>query len=836
MNEPNVTLTIDDTKVTVPRGTLLVNAAKRVGINIPVFCYHPKLKPAGMCRMCLVEIGRPVRERSTGEIQLNEEGQPIIQFGAKLETACTTKVEDGWVVRVNSEKAIEGRQQIVEFLLTSHPLDCPICDKGGECSLQDLTIDHGLGKSRFIYDDKKKLGKNISLGGLIVLDRERCIQCSRCIRFQEEIAGDPVIGFTNRGRDLEITSFSDPGFNSYFSGNTTDICPVGALTTEDFRFGARPWEMNFAASICPHCAVGCNIIVNTRREAKSGGIEVIKRVMPRQNEWINEIWICDKGRFAHTFAESPSRLSKPMIRMNGILVETTWEDALKRASEAFKNAGSKVIGIAGGRPSNEDLFNFRKFMTSIGGKAYHDTTMAGGDLVQKVGVGTNTNLSAMGNGDAILVIATDLIEEAPIWWLRVKQASERGATLIVANARETRLDAYASHSLRYDYGKAVHTALGLLQLASNEKGLTKYRGDSALEEAGKAFLAATNAIVFYGSEGLDFEGTDQLAQVCASLLSATKHVGRANNGLIAVWPKNNSQGAWDMGLAPSGDQISESLPSSSLVYLMGSDPYGDDPQLAEKIPQGATVIVQELFRTASVDHAEIVFPVQSFLERDGTYTSGQRIVQRFFKAVRGHGECLPDWQIIAKLGQSLGVDLNDHSVAGIMRQIADEIPDYKVLDYRALARRDDQWPPVGDKDIYFGGTAYKNQQGLGLHLAPKSELGETFISSWTEPRELPAKEGFLLVPMTLLYDQGIMISTSKVLKSRLSTPRIFLNSADAAELNLVGQNEVEICLNGWVKRLPFEIRKGVPQRVALIPRSLGLSLSAPVFVEIRRVE
>jgi NADH-quinone oxidoreductase subunit G len=595
MSDSNVTLTIDGIEVTVPVGTLLVDAAKMVGIDIPVFCYHPKLKPAGMCRMCLVEIGRPLRDRKTGEFRHDDEGQPIIQFGPKLETACTTTVGNGWVVKVNSEKAVEGRQKIVEFLLTSHPLDCPICDKGGECPLQNLTMAHGLGKSRFNFEDKKRLDKHVPLGDLIYLDRERCIQCARCIRFQEEIAGDPVIEFTNRGRDLQIVTFTKPGFDSYFSGNTTDICPVGALTTEDFRFGARPWEMNFAASICPQCPVGCNIILNTRREAKSGGAEVVKRVMPRQNEWINEIWICDKGRFAHAFASSSERLSKPLIRKNDNLVETTWDHALKQATEAFKNAGSKVVGIAGGRPSNEDLYNFRVLMEGLGGKAYLSDYVAGGDLIQKVGLGTETDFGSLGAGDVVLVLACDLLEEAPIWWMRVKLAAQRGVSLIVANARETRLDAFADYSIRYGYGQAVHAALGLLHASSADKSLAKYAGDAVLKEAGKAFKDAKNAIIFYGSEGLDFEGTAHLSQACASLLASTQHIGRANNGLIAVWPHNNTQGAWDMGLLPSRDALLESLPGSSIVYIMATDPYGDDPQLSDKIPDGATVIVQELY-------------------------------------------------------------------------------------------------------------------------------------------------------------------------------------------------------------------------------------------------
>jgi NADH-quinone oxidoreductase subunit G len=294
----------------------VADAAKLAGIDIPVFCHHPKLEPVGMCRMCLVEIGRPVRDRATGQFVM-ENGAPKIQFMPKLETACTNKVEDGMVVMTQSNKAVEGQRGTVEFLLTSHPLDCPICDKGGECPLQNLTMAHGPGKSRFLYDEKLHLDKMVPLGELIWLDRERCIQCARCIRFQSDIAGDSVIGFDERGRKTQIVSFSDPGFDSVFSGNTSDICPVGALTTADFRFGARPWELDAQASICTQCPVGCNTTLNTRREAKSGGDIVVKRVMPRQNEEVNEIWLCDKGRFAYHYAESKKRLAKPQIRKDG---------------------------------------------------------------------------------------------------------------------------------------------------------------------------------------------------------------------------------------------------------------------------------------------------------------------------------------------------------------------------------------------------------------------------------------------------------------------------------------------------------------------------------------
>ncbi|HMD80111.1 MAG TPA: 2Fe-2S iron-sulfur cluster-binding protein, partial [Anaerolineales bacterium] len=455
-----VTLAIDGNQVTVPEGLSVVDAARTAGIDIPVFCHHPKLEPVGMCRMCLVEIGRPMRDRATGQFVM-ENGAPKIQFLPKLETACTNKVEEGMVIltQAKSDKARDGQRGTVEFLLTSHPLDCPICDKGGECPLQNLTMAHGPGKSRFIFDEKLRLGKRVPLGELIVLDQERCIQCARCVRFQDEIVGEPVIEFAERGRAMQIVTYSDPGFDSVFSGNTTDICPVGALTTRDFRFEARPWELGEVASICTQCPVGCNITLNVRREAKAGGDFVVKRVMPRQNEEVNEIWICDKGRFAHHYTDSKKRLTKPLVRKDNKLTRASWDAATKLAADHFLAARKDFVILASGRLSNEDLFNLKSLADLSGGKAYLYSYMGGGELTSLVGVGAGTNFASMGKGTTIVVVASDLYEEAPIWYLRVKQAAERGATLIMLNPRETKLERFATHALRYDYGdeaKFVH--------------------------------------------------------------------------------------------------------------------------------------------------------------------------------------------------------------------------------------------------------------------------------------------------------------------------------------------------------------------------------------------
>ncbi|HZW03852.1 MAG TPA: 2Fe-2S iron-sulfur cluster-binding protein, partial [Anaerolineaceae bacterium] len=444
----NITLTIDEQTVTVPEKTLVVDAAKTVGIDIPVFCYHPKMEPVGMCRMCLVEVGRPMIDRATGQPVLGEDGRPKIQFSPKLETACTIPVAEGMVIRTETPQVVAAHREVVEFLLTSHPLDCPICDKGGECPLQNLTRAWGPGQSRFLLDEKIRLAKHLPLGELIYLDRERCIQCARCIRFQDEVVGEPVIGFYHRARALEIVTYSDPPFDSVFSGNTTDICPVGALTTADFRFAARPWELKASASICTQCPVGCNTTLNTRREAKAGGRFVVKRVMPRQNELVNEIWICDKGRWGYHYAESRQRIETPLVRKEHGLVPVSWDEAINLVEQRFRQAGESMLTLVGGRLSNEDFFNMHQVTQKVGGRPVLYSHMGGGEYVQRFGLGHESNFSAMGPETAILIVASDLQQEAPIWWLRIKQAADRGARLIVLNPRPTRLDPYAAHLIR----------------------------------------------------------------------------------------------------------------------------------------------------------------------------------------------------------------------------------------------------------------------------------------------------------------------------------------------------------------------------------------------------
>ena len=833
-----VTLTIDGKQVQVTEGTLIVNAAKKVGVDIPVFCYHPKMEPVGMCRMCLVEVGRPVIDRATGQAVLEADGSPKISFGPKLETACTTPVSEGMVVVGMSDKAQLGRKDIVEFLLTSHPLDCPVCDKGGECPLQNLTMGFGPGESRFIFDEKMHLAKHVPLGDLIYLDRERCIQCARCVRFQDAIAGDPVIGFFHRGRSLEIVTFSDPGFDSYFSGNTTDICPVGALTTADFRFRARAWELKSAASLCTHCPVGCNLTFNIRREAAAGGNTVIKRVMPRQNEAVNEIWICDKGRFGYHYMQSDARLTRPLVRKNGELVPASWDDALGLVADRFRQAGKDLLTLAGGRLSNEDLFNLRQLASGLGGQAALYSDMAGGDLVAQVGLGQGSNFSDMGPETTILVVASDLEEEAPVWSLRVRQAARRGATLIVANPRSTKLDRWARHTIRYPYKSEAAVVLALANALSAKRpdlpeSVHALSRSPELQAAAKAFAEAQNGVILFGSEGTGLKASQSLAQACANLLILTSHVGKINNGLVGVWQRANDQGAWDMGFRPAAN-LRSAMQAAGALYVVGADPAGDDPSLAEA---ARFLVVQDMFLTSTAKLADVVLPVRAFTEREGSFTSGERRVQRYFPATPAAKDSLPDFAITGKIGSLLGLDLEYRLAGKVMQRIAAQVADYAGLSYTRLSEVTEQWPIVGRGDLYYGGTTYENTQGLGVQLAPAAQNGQIPSLGWVQPEEfrMPV-QGMLAVPITRLYDRGQTLLPSELLHQHILPTVVLMNPVDARRMRISAGAAVQLYYDGVTATAVVALDENVPAQIVLVPRGVGIPLHAPAMVDVRAME
>lgn len=860
-----VTLTIDGVQVTVPKGTLIVEAAKRIDNEIPVFCYHSKMDPVGMCRMCLVEVGTPAINRATGQPELDDNGQPIVRFFPKPMTACTTPVSEGMVVKVNSEAALDDRKAVLEFLLTSHPLDCPVCDKGGECPLQDLTVRHGPGNSRFDYEDKQHFPKKYPLGDLIVLDMERCIICARCVRFQDEIAHDPVLAVEQRGRNAHIVSYSNPTFDSHYSGNTADICPVGALTTRDFRFGARAWEMTNVPSVCNHCGVGCNTVLGTR----SG---TIRRLMPRQNEAVNEIWMCDKGRFGHHFNGSPNRLTQPMVRKNGELVETTWADALKLIGEKFgaikAEAGANALGgLAGARLSNEDLYVFQKLFRDVIGTHNIDHRLGlsaalEDDTANTVGVGAGTDLGRVGKGTTILVIGSDLDQEAPILYLRVAGAAvKRGAHLINAGGRKTKLDAQAKTSLRYRYGTAAHLAWGLVA-AVVQQGLVnqtfvdgrtvgwvelqKFINTLRLDDiaavsgvsvaeivaAAKAFGEASNGIILFGLEA----GNDpSLRAGLEALALLTGHAGKADNGLIAVLPHANSRGAADMGLVPdrlpgyapvdgpAGLSAGQMLAANSGLkglLIAGLDPAAESEAYKSALQQLDFLVVQELFLTETAQLADVVLPAKGAAERDGTFTNLERRVQAFDAGVPAPGQAWADWLILSGIAGALGAAWGFASADGVMAEITRTVPLYAGMDFKALTA------PISlvrkTSHYIYEGMSYTAdvREGVQWPSLAENETAKVPLRP-IEPAPLAGSNGLTLVAPRLLYDGGRLLAEAEVVQQRLVQPALLLSGADAEKLGVTNGDSVTVSQNGTGVTLPVLVNRTVPAGVAVVARNLA---------------
>jgi NADH-quinone oxidoreductase subunit G len=420
-----VTVTINGNEVQAEKGRLLIDVAEEMNIFVPRFCYHPGMKSVAVCRMCLVKV----------------EGMP------KLAPACSTPVADGMTVDTVDEEAVDAQEGMLEFLLINHPLDCPICDRGGECPLQDQTYRHGPGSSRYI-EPKRTFEKALDISDLVVLDRERCVLCWRCVRFSDEIAGDRFIELVDRGAGTQILTFSDEPFNSYFSGNTIQICPVGALTGTAYRFVSRPWDLKTAPSVCEYCSVGCPL----SNEARSAKL-VRRQALPNEN--VNDFWSCDKGRFAFHYVDDDERLTTPLLRNQSDEFEpTTWGRALQETADKLSNA--KSVGVlAGGHLTTEDAFALSRVAKKVlrtpdvDGRVQDDGAPYEMMLRLSSVAGSTATLNDLESARTILWTGPDPKETLPVLYLRLrKAATQLGAKLIVVSPRRTSLDEIATHVVR----------------------------------------------------------------------------------------------------------------------------------------------------------------------------------------------------------------------------------------------------------------------------------------------------------------------------------------------------------------------------------------------------
>lgn len=620
----------------VPKGQLLWEACKAHGIDIPIFCYHTKLGPVGACRTCLVEV----------------EGMPKGPI-----TACSTPVTDGMKVRTRSPVVQKAQRGIFEFLLLNHPLDCPICDRGGECPLQDQTFSYGPGASRYV-EPKRHHVKPIVLGPTIALDRERCVLCWRCVRFTSEVAEDKSIILHDRGDHTVVGTFQDQPYISNFSGNVVELCPVGALTARKQRFNFRPWELVNRPSICPHCAFGCNINVSVRKND-----EVI-RFLSRDNPEVDDSWLCDRGRFNFEFINSPDRLTAPLLRRGAAFVEVSWEEALgliaDRLKRALRESGpDSVVGIASARLTNEDLFVFKRFMTDTlasrlvdhaprpltGLGAQHEEALSQLD-------GALTSISSLDSAKTILLLGADPSEREPVMELRIRLALNRhGARLLVASSEEIPLSSKSARLLDYRPGMLATLARDLAAAVSGTGT------DQSLNGVVQEFLLDGPVVLVYDDS---FPGTEDKADALLALSELVAALGaKGQVGVLPLLVECNSMGARDLRVVPDGrwslsatDRLLGPDSQVRAAFLLGANVVvGADDGAARRLEQLDLLVVHELFMTDTARLADVVLPAASFAEKVGTFTNSERRIQMVRETVPSPGLARADWEILVDLSQ-----------------------------------------------------------------------------------------------------------------------------------------------------------------------------------------
>ncbi len=696
----DLSITVDGCAVRASKGELVITAAERAGIFIPRFCYHPRMKPVGMCRMCLVEVSGP--------------------RGPSLQPACFVEVSDGQEVLTQSEAAKKAQEGVLEFLLLNHPLDCPVCDKGGECPLQDQSVSHGPGESRFV-EEKRHWAKPIEIAPLVLLDRERCIQCARCTRFAEEMAGEPLIDFAERGDAIEVAIFPGEPFTSYFSGNTVQICPVGALTATPYRFRSRPWDLEQVETTCTTCAVGCRMVAQSSAGA-------LVRYLGVDSDPVNQSWLCDRGRYGFEAVEAPDRLGRPLVRRETGLVEASWHEALGEVAtgirQALDGAGPRAVGVIGGaRLANEDAYAWVKLAKAVIGTDNFDAQLGDGLPGELVVSLPRATIDETTSARCVIVLAGDLREELPVLFLRLRDAAANRALSIIDCAPvATSLSAIATW-LPYRPGEAVELARALVGTeAAKVDGLSDDR------------VAAARSLIGQGDAAPDGEEPGAGLVIVLgrpSLAESGEQIAAAAGVFAAAWPgarflsalrRGNVHGAIDLGCAPGllpgrvaidearawftahwgavprerGLDTAAMLAGAAAgeietLVLLGADPLSDFPDrdlVTRALERVNYLVAVDTTLNASSMLADAVLPAAGYAERDGTTTNIEGRVTRLAAKVVAPGVARSDWVIATELAERLGGNLGFESLPGIWAEIERLAPSYSGCTGAALGAPD----------------------------------------------------------------------------------------------------------------------------------------------------
>ncbi|MGH2736594.1 MAG: NADH-quinone oxidoreductase subunit NuoG [Actinomycetota bacterium] len=807
-DDNRVTVTINGQKAEAEKGRLLIDVAEELGVYVPRFCYHPGMKPVAVCRMCLVSV----------------------EGSRKLLPACTTPVADDMVVNTRTDDAVDAQEGMLEFLLINHPLDCPICDRGGECPLQDQTYKHGPGSSRYV-EPKRTYEKALEISDLVVLDRERCVLCWRCVRFSDEIAGDAFIQLVDRGPGTQILTFTDEPFDSYFSGNTIQICPVGALTGKPYRFVSRPWDLKSAPSVCAYCSVGCPITNESRSDR-------MVRCQALPNENVNDFWMCDKGRFGFHYVDSAERLTTPLVRSESDEFQSSsWGAALELVAQRVRD--KRVGVVAGGHLTTEDAYAIGKLAKDVIGTRDVDSRIqdAGAPYERALRhspvAGSTATLNELESADTILWVGPDPKETLPVLYLRLRKAVlDNHARLIVVSPRRLSLDAFAAQVVRCDPG--------------GEAGAVKNLAKSVAGEIGEPFVACWAPSSPGRDEGDTFDAVvDSAAARAGKLLLCPPHAG--SQGLIDMGVHPALDAGYRPSDAPGRDTraILEAAADGELDVLLvfGADLVSDfpDAELAERaLAGGAFVVTVELFPTETALRSDVVLPAAAYAEREGTFTNLERRLQKLEPLTPAPGVAREPWRVCVTLAHLMGREWNWHSFEDVWADITANVSTHTAVDVHRLSARQPTAAPFYETGFetdpshasgvvagpggqypkgHRSGTPYQTGQNWPLSwelrgfearqqpgLVPEIPAGDAISMNGARPAPEARAEGELeLYCGRFLYDEGAMVSRSAALRGIARRPFIELSEGDAKRLSLSEGDEAVVSAGGAEFRLEVRV-------------------------------
>jgi NADH-quinone oxidoreductase subunit G len=823
-----VTISLNGRSVEATPGELLIEAAERAGNYIPRFCYHPRMEPVGMCRMCLVEVDSP--------------------RGATLQPACYIKVNDGMSVVTDSEKVKKAQDGVLEFLLANHPLDCPVCDKGGECPLQDQTLAHGSGESRFI-EEKRHFVKPIEIGELVLLDRERCIQCARCTRFSAEISGDTEIAFAGRGDLIEVASSPSVPFDSTFSGNTVQICPVGALTAKPYRFTARPWDLEQVESTCTTCALGCRIAV------QSSGNR-LTRVLGVDSEPVNHGWLCDKGRFTLDSIDGNqessdllsvlTRIREPLVRLDGVLTPSTWGDALERAATILLDAAKSPNGvgaIGGAALTNEGAFAWERFVRGVLGSDHLDAQYGDGldgALLQSLPKAT---IDEAANARVVVTLSGDLREELPVLYLRLRENFiKRQNSLVEFAFGQSALRSLASVALSVRPGEA-HLVAEALAHSDGPVPKGSHVSESELNEA-RRLLGDGEGVVF-------LVGRPNMAEDPAVIESAIRTLAErfTSATFLPVLRRSNVMGALDMGLGPklragrgyeasdAGRDTLEQLAAlrsgeQKAVLLLGGCLLGNvlDVAGASAALELADVVVVSGHGGQTLAYADVVLPAAVQHERLGTVTNIEGRVTAVAAKIVAPGSAWPDVAIASELaeqcGQSLGLasvdqtakvieETTGYPALSVLNDVTDEGALVGRVRERVARRALDPIAIPGIRSTNTVGLAELSGAMVTSTAAIAAARVPATLSEVTAGRgvEVPPFDAYALAVNVSrqLYDHGVAVQGSAALANLVARSSAFLHHADLDRLGLVTGDVVNVNGPQGTLSLPVTLSDQTPR-------------------------